>query len=629
MLSRFGQVHLRWVSVLLVLVMGVVNLQPALAQSNIDVVIHYVEGAPSETDISYEVKAFVSVADSTGSPINDLKAEDFTLTEDSQKVDIKNVALADEPINLVLLIDTSGSMAGDGIAAAKSAASSFVTSLASEDRVSIVTFDDKSNTIIDFTTDHAAARDKISLIDATRGAGTCMYDAAYQAVQATATVPSGRRSVILFTDGVDEKSGGGICSIHTIDDVIKIATEGGTRSPVYTMGVGSKVDQNGLKRLAETTGGRFFYSPDSSKVDAIFRDLSNTLRSQYAIAYSSNAGPGSHTLAVTAKYLSAQDTDTRGFLLPNFPLRLIFVEPKEGDELSGTVTLKVDTFGQGETIQAVVFEINGETVASVEKTPYEAQVDLSGYDEGDLTIEAIAQGADGIELDRVSQTVKVMPVSITPTAEPVTEEAGTTSYVIIGIVAFLLLAIVVVVIFVVVMRRRTQKQRDDEWNKQVGGIGADTPTLDDVSPGSDRTMDSWEIPPDALGRLTVIGSDDATMKNQHFDITNRRTTLGRKADNDIIFPKDTPVSRHHALIEERNGGLFLTEVEDPESSKRPTYGTFVNDREVGSQSILLQNGDEIRLGKRVVLKFEAGKSSLGDGKTYDGLSGDTMDTQTI
>lgn len=631
MLSRFGQVHFRWFSILVILALGVVNIQPVRAQSSIDVVVHYVEGSPSERDISYEVKAFVSVVDGTGSPINDLKPGDFSLTEDSQKVEIESVTLADEPINLVLLIDTSGSMAGEGITAAKSAAASFVTSLAADDRVSVVTFDDRSNTVIDFTTDHAAARDKIALIDATRGSGTCLYDAAYQAVQATATVPSGRRAVILFTDGRDEKSGGGICSIHTADDVIKIATEGGTRTPVYTMGVGSKVDQNGLKRLAETTGGRFFYSPDSTKVDAIFRDLSNALRSQYAIIYKSTAGPGSHTLAVIAKYLSVQDTDTRGFLLPNFPLRLLFLEPKEGDQLSGTVTLKVETFGQGETIQAVVFEINGTTVASVENIPYEAQVDLSGYSEGDLTIDAVAQGADGIELDRVSQTVRVLPAVATPTSTPESADDDSTnnSFIFIGIVAFSLFAIVAVVILVVVMRRRQQKQRDDEWNRQVGGIGADMPTVDEMPAGSDKTMDSWEIPPDALGRLTVTGSDDTTMINQHFDITSRRTTLGRKADNDIIFPKDTPVSRHHAMIEEKNGGLFLTELEDPETSKRPTYGTFVNDKEVGSQSILLQSGDEIRLGKRVILKFEAGTISFGDEKTYDGLSEDTMDTRQM
>jgi VWFA-related protein len=627
MLSQSAQKKFRWISILLILVMGALHISPALAQTIIDTVVHYVDGKPSETDISYEVTAFVSVADSTGNPIKDLKAGDFTVTEDSQKVELLSAELAqDEPINLVLVMDTSGSMTGAPIADAKTAASNFIAGLGKDDRVAVVVFNDTMKTVIDFTTDHKAARDELSLVDAMSGAGTCLFDAAYQAVKMTATVPSGRRAVVLFTDGVDEKAGsGGVCSIHTASDVIDLASDSGTRTPIYTLGMGAKIDQNSLKRLAEDTGGRFLYSPDSSQLDTVFIRLSDSLRSQYAIKYSSKAGPGSHTLAVTAKYLSAQDTDTRNFLLPNFPLRLTFVEPKDGGEISGTVTLKVETFGQGETIQAVVFQANGATVASVEKTPYEAQVDFSSYKEGNLTLEAIAQGADGIELARASQTVKVVPTL--PTPEPVEPKTDYTLFFILGGLGLLFILVVVVVI-IIFARRKKQKERDDEWNRKVGGVG-DLPTMEEGIPGSDRTMDSWEMPPDALGRLLVTASDDSSMVGQHFDITSRRTTLGRKADNDIIFPKDTPVSRHHALIEERNGSLFLTEVVDSETNKPPTYGTFVNDSKVGSQAILLETGDEIRLGNRAILKFEAGKILSGNDTTHDDFlaPGDTMATQ--
>lgn len=621
-----------WLSVLLIALMAVFQIQPVLAQSNIDVVVHYVEGMPSETDISYAVKAFVSVVDSTGSPVNGLKAEDFTLVEDSQQVEIQSISIADEPISLVLVIDTSGSMTGTGINAAKSAAASFITSLAAEDRVAVVTFNDDIATVVDFTTDHQSARDRISLIDATRGAGTCLYDAAYQSVQMTATVPSGRRAVVLFTDGVDEKASGGVCSVNTADDVIKIATEGGTRTPIYTMGMGTTVDQNLLKRLASNTGGRFFFSPDATRVDVIFRELSNSLRSQYAIEYSSKSGPGAHTLAVTAKYLNSQDTDTRVFLLPNFPLRLAFVEPAEGQEVNGDTTVKVETFGQGETIQSILFQINGETVVALSATPYETQIDFGAYSDGILTIEAIAQGAGGIELARASQGVVVLP-SIAESASPDNEGGvAAPNYLLyaIGGAGLLGFAILVIVVMVIVRKRR-EHQRDLEWEQKVGGLGA--PTLDESPSGTDRTMDSWDMPPDAFGRLLVIASDDASMINQHFDIIQRRTTLGRKADNDIIFPKDSPVSRHHAVIEERNGGLFLEELLEADETgreKRPTYSTFVNESEVGGQSILLQNGDEIRLGKRVRLRFEAGsRIQSGDEKTFDGFSEDTMDTQAL
>lgn len=613
-----------WLSALLIALIAAVSTQPALAQSSIDVVVHYVEGTPSETDISYTVKAFVSVVDSTGSPVNGLKAEDFVLAEDSQQVEIKSVSTADEPISIVLLMDTSGSMTGTGINAAKSAAASFVTSLSAEDRVAVVTFNDAIETVVDFTTDHQSARDRISLIDATRGAGTCLYDAAYRAVQMTATVPSGRRAVVLFTDGVDEKASGGLCSVNTADDVIKIATEGGTRTPVYTMGMG-RVDENTLKRLAGNTGGRYFYSPDANRVDVIFRELSNSLRSQYAIEYSSTAGPGGHTLAVTARYLNSQDTDTRSFLLPNFPLRLTFSEPAEGAEVSGETTVRVETFGQGETIQAVLFQIDGETVATVSTGTYTTQIDFGAYLAGELTIEAVAQGAGGIELARASRTVEVIPRAVEPT--PIVDDGdgeGISEYLIYILGGVLLLVVAFVFILIVFLRKRKERQRDLEWEQKVGGVGA--PTVEEFSSGSDATMDSWEMPSDAYGRLIVLASDDSAMINQHFDITHSRTALGRKADNDIIFPKDSPVSRHHAVIEERNGGLFLEEVED--DGKLPTYNTFVNERDVRGDAILLQSGDEIRLGKRVRLRFEAGtRIQSGDDVTHDGFSEDTMDTQ--
>jgi VWFA-related protein len=625
-------------AVLALLIIGTTGGQTALAQTSIDTVIHYVEGAPSTNKVAYDVTAYVSVTDSTGNPIKDLKPEDFTVAEDSQQVSVLNADLAaDAPINLVILLDTSGSMSGAGIAAAKTAASNFIAGLGVDDRVAVVSFDNTVQPLIDFTTDHKAARDNISLMDATPNAGTCLYDAAYQAVQMTATVPSGRRAVILFTDGVDEALGGGTCSVHTADDVIKVATEAGTRSPIYTLGMGGRVDQKSLQRLAQDTGGRFLYSSDANQLEVIFARLSDALRSQYAIKYSSTAGPGPHTLAVTAKYFNAQDVDTRGFLLPNLPLRLSFIQPTAGQSISGKIILKVEpTFGQGETIEKIIFVINGATVASVTTTPYEAQVDFSAYAAGNLTIDAIAQGAGGIELARVSQTVSVSAAAATVTPTPVKggieKIKSNTLIFIVGGVLLLGAGLLVILLVLWIIRRRKERERDREWDLKVGGIGE--PTAPEPAPALDRTMDAFEMSADAWGRLTVTTSDDASMIGQHFEITTSRIALGRKADNDIIFPKDSPVSRHHAVIVEKNSGLFLSEVEEMDDKtgglKRPTYGTFVNESEVGKQSILLRDGDDIRLGKRVRLKFQAGsKVRAGDEKTFDGFNSraDTDETQ--
>jgi hypothetical protein len=312
------------------------------------------------------------------------------------------------------------------------------------------------------------------------------------------------------------------------------------------------------------------------------------------------------------------------------------VEPKEGQEITGITTLKVETFGQGETIQSIIFQINGATVGTVVTTPYEAKVDFGSYAAGNLTIDAIAQGAGGIELARVSRQVVVRAGTVTPTPSGEGSDSSLSDYliyIIIGGIILLGMAVIVVVILLFISRKRKEQQRELEWNRKVGGIG-ETATAEEMPVGGDRTVDSFEMSPDALGRLTVTASDDPSMPGQRFEITNQRTTLGRKADNDIIFPKDSPVSRHHAQIEEKNGGLFLSEVQDVDEKtgapKRPTYGTFVNENEVGAQSILLKNGDEIRLGKRVKLKFEVGeKLRLGEEKTFDGFDSSGGMSETV
>jgi len=231
-------------------------------------------------------------------------------------------------------------------------------------------------------------------------------------------------------------------------------------------------------------------------------------------------------------------------------------------------------------------------------------------------------------LARIARTVQVLPVVQTATTDD--DDNSLADYLIYILGCGILLVITIGFGVFSFLRKQKERQRDKEWEEKVGGVG--TPTVEEFSAGSDdRTMDTGDIPSDAYGRLTVLFSDDEGMLNQHFDLINEHTALGRKADNDIVFLKDTPVSRHHAVIEVRNGGLFLTEVTEEDekgNQKSPTYGTTVNEIKVGREGVFLQNGDEIRLGKRVRLRFEVGeKARLGDDVTRDSFTDDTMDTQ--
>ena len=358
---RHLRTSLRWIAVLILV--SLLLPTRSFAQSTVDLVVHYVEGLPQEARDAYDVKAYLSVVDEDGNAIKDLEIEDFTVTEDSQSVEITSLALVkDEPINIVLVLNNSRTMRGPAMAASIQAARAFVASRDANDQVAVLTYNDVNETIIDFTTDHQDVQDEIERIQAVSNTGACLYDAVYQAVQMAASLPGGRRAIVLLTDGKDMSIQGTACSSMTVDDVIDAAAEGGMRVPIYTLGLGTRVDEQDLTRISTLTGGRYHYAEDNNRLEITFLHISDQFSSEYVLGYTSYSEPGAHTLAVKVDY-KAQDQDTRKFLLPVFPTRITFGFPVEGQEIGGVNTVTVNISGDGEPVSQVVLEINEETLA--------------------------------------------------------------------------------------------------------------------------------------------------------------------------------------------------------------------------------------------------------------------------
>ena len=94
-----------WLSIFIFVIIFAFPLS-TFAQSSVDLAVNFVEGTPAKDKIAYDVNVYLSVVDSAGNPIKELTAENFTVSEDSQQVDIESVELvSDEPINLVLVLD--------------------------------------------------------------------------------------------------------------------------------------------------------------------------------------------------------------------------------------------------------------------------------------------------------------------------------------------------------------------------------------------------------------------------------------------------------------------------------------------------------------------------------------------
>src|SRR5262245_27369445 len=158
--------------------------------------------SPVENTIKIDVDLVnVPVIASNGSDVYvyDLQKEDFALTEDGVKQEIVFFGEVREPFHVGLMLDTSGSTR-EKLGKIQEAAKSFVDQLQAQDRIKIISFDDKVHDWGEFTNDRAQLRSSIDFMGP--GEGTKLYDAVKLALNSLQPI-KGRRAIVLFTDGVD------------------------------------------------------------------------------------------------------------------------------------------------------------------------------------------------------------------------------------------------------------------------------------------------------------------------------------------------------------------------------------------------------------------------------------------
>lgn len=625
------------------------------AQSTIKLITHYVEIAPLNDGISYKIDIYLSVLESD-IPVNELHQEDLAIQEDGQKVEIRGLRpLMEEPVNVVLVLDTSASMSGPEMTDARSAAISFISRLKPNDRLGLVTFDvSAKNQVDELTTDHQKIIDIINnKTGTTREISTCLYDAVYSALKLFAPQPAGSRAVILLTNGKDETATGAKCSDHTVDEVVDSASEGELRAPLYVLGLDVNIEsEDGGKNMetlqvfAEKTGGIYQELPSSSKLANAFDILSTLFGAQYILTYTSTATPGAHNVIVS---LNAPNqpaplgSSTRKFPLPPLAPRLDFNSPLDGETIGDALKIVVTLATQGDmVVERVAFDVNGGRAGEDDTKPYEIELDGKKYPAGQMTITATAYGIGNTELARsfINVVRAEIEQAVTPTEEgapfletPAPDIAPSTanaSLIFMAIsLGILSIAAVGVLIFFLLRQQKQSVIRDLE--NYVGDGNTHSPMQGIPIYGrveEDQSAINHQTEPEVLGALTIVNSDDPTLIGHHFEITASLVTLGRSADNDIIFPNDKPVSRHHAEIYQISGKLYLREVEMADASgtaKPPKYGTFLNGEAMGTDPSQLKTGDEIQLGKRVRLRFESFLRNMdSDALTYDDDDGRTM-----
>jgi len=145
----------------------------------------------------------VSVMDRDGKYIPDLTKENFRVWEDGVEQRVAYFASTEKPFTVALVIDTSASTRFK-LEEIQDAAIAFVNQLRPDDRVMVVSFDDKIHVWTQPTNDRAAMRNAI--LRTRIGSGTKLYDAVDQVIHHELSRIEGRKAIVLFTDGVDTTS---------------------------------------------------------------------------------------------------------------------------------------------------------------------------------------------------------------------------------------------------------------------------------------------------------------------------------------------------------------------------------------------------------------------------------------
>jgi len=224
------------------------------------------------------LRVHLLVEDKTGEPVRSLRKADMALSEDGIPVDISAFQGAGEQeITAILVLDRSGSMADERkIEGAQAAALQFVTLMRPGDQAGLIVFDERVETLVPLGSDGDALRAAIQGVYP--DGGTAFYDAVYAAVDQLADA-AGRPAIIALTDGLDNQS------YHSLSQLVSHAQE--RYLPVYTIGLGRDVEESKLRRLAEETGGIYFYAPSGDELSELYATLAQELQNEYVLEYTS------------------------------------------------------------------------------------------------------------------------------------------------------------------------------------------------------------------------------------------------------------------------------------------------------------------------------------------------------
>lgn len=260
----------------------------------------------------------VKATDRAGNPLRSLTKRDFTITEDGIQQEIMFFEPITAPVNLMLLLDLSGSTQ-EKRDVMQEASRKFIDSMGPNDSIAVCVFTRDFAVVSDFTTDRTLLKKSLDKIDRIRG-GTAYYDAMWKALDLFRSIGDSRKAIVVLTDGLDNSLLRGnqhIESTHSFDQLMSRAAEDEVAIyPIYldtqseikirvesAEDAGARIQREietryrpyqiarqQVEAVAETTGAEVFYARSEKDLEGVYKNVAAELHLFYSLAYSpSNA----------------------------------------------------------------------------------------------------------------------------------------------------------------------------------------------------------------------------------------------------------------------------------------------------------------------------------------------------
>ncbi len=263
-----------------------------------------------------------------GQPTYTMKKSDMRVVENGIEIGEFELWCPDPTarcsISVSLAFDVSGSMTGPGLAGAKTAGNAFIDQMDGiSDEAAVIAFQSSAWVVQSMTTIKPLLKSAINGLNA--NGATALWDGIYTGL--TELIANGVntcRSVIVLTDG-NNSSGN-----RTPADIISLANR--NRIRVYTIGFGVPINSAELQAIANTTGGRYYETPDASQLTQIYLEISSLILQGFQecqIKYTAKCMDGGlRTVDLSLQnFCNGSDTKTKTYKAPKdtstyVPLRI-------------------------------------------------------------------------------------------------------------------------------------------------------------------------------------------------------------------------------------------------------------------------------------------------------------------